>query len=192
MPERHIVANLSPDPKQPAFTLARIFSQKVPGAKLDKQPPQEDNLYHGAIHLVVEEEQKDDVQRTWIEITSTNDFQFLQRACEGDVAISASEEYKAADFILPNNEASFWRFNNFLIRYSYQQAIIKAEVQEDFLQVKKLKLDARQAWAPKLSSIQRILAPYYIQSVVERLHNLVTNGEERKTFKDSVLDWMMG
>ena len=192
MPERHLITRFNPDSRNPEFALVQVFSKKMPGISIDEQVPDEDDEYMGKLNLMVEEDHSDVIQTTWNRITDTYEFKYLQRACAGDTEFFDELEMSSNDVILPKDERSFMKFNRFLTRYAYHQAFERAQSQNNPDQVLELKLEFRKTWLPSLSPLQRRLAPHYIQSVVERLHNLVTTGEERKTFKDKVLDFIMG
>ena len=135
--------------------------------------------------------QKDYVQEAWDRVAETKDFLCLQNAYEGNIDFFKETEISSEELILPENDRGFLRFYNFSRSLAYSRAIEQASLQEDHGRARQLKLEARPAWIIPLKGIKRILAPRYVDSLVTRLHNLVTTGEERKTFRDRVLDWLM-
>ena len=191
MSERHLITGFNPDPRNPEFALVQVFSKRMPGISVDEQVPNEDNNYEGTLNLLVESD-PEEIRTTWGKITSTCEFTYLKRASMGDAEFFKELEISSNDLLISNDESGFTKFNRFLTRYAYHQAINQAQSLENFEQLLQLKLEFRKTWLHPFSAHQRRLLPHYIQSVVERLHNLVTAGEERKTFKDRYLDWMMG
>ncbi len=188
MSERRIFATLESTAKNPESSLLKVFSKKVKGFSIDRQDPNEDNYYMEAFHLMVDEEESDAAKDIWDKITATAEFSYLQKASEGEFEFFRELEMSSNDLIIAKDEKGFMRFNRFLIRHSHQKALDKAQLEDNHEQVRQLKLDFRRTWIPPFSPLQRRFAPNYIQSVMERLHNLVTTSEERPSFIDKVLD----
>lgn len=71
---------------------------------------------------------------------------------------------------------------------AYDRAINEANHWGTIDEIIELKLQSRKDWAPAFSILQKKLASRYVNSLLDRLYNLVTTGEERKSFGDRLLD----
>ena len=190
MAERFLITRLNRDPRNPTHSLADIVSKKIAGITIQEETPEE-GFPDLTLALTIDYDQRLTVKTEWENVVGTQDFYYLQRAYSGDIASFKETGISGDDLILPEDERGFTRFYNFLRGFAFERASEQALLQEDHDKVKELKLEARQGWIRPLSGIKRSLAPHYVDSLVTRLHNLVTTGEEKKTPKDRVLDWIM-
>lgn len=190
MPERHTVTTIDPDPRDPKYTLALIFLRETPGAMIQPEPLQSKSP-KPMLSLTVNPNSRDYVQRTWDSITDTPEFSLLQHAYDGDIHFFRDNPISPDDLIFPNNLRKFMGFCNFLMTLAYDTAIRQADYQEDRVSERELKLEARKSWTPRLSKVRALLAPYYVTSVLTRVYNLVTSGEEKPTLRDRTLDLIM-
>lgn len=187
MPERYLITRVNRDPRNPAHSLAAVVSKKIAGITIQEETPEE-GFPDLTLALTIDYDKRYTVQRAWEDVVGTQDYQYLQHAYGGETAFFKETEISGDDLILPEDGREFGRFYNFLRGFAFQRALEQASLQEEHDRVKELKLEARQGWVKPLSGVKRLLAPHYVDSLVTRLYNLVTTGEERKTIWDRLLD----
>ena len=115
----------------------------------------------------------------------------MAHAYAGDTEFFRETGISSTDLIFPNNSKRFLRFYNFLRSLAYDRAIEQAGFQEDPFRAKELRLEARGNWTPRFKWHQKLFVPRYINSILTRIYNLVTTGEEQPTIQDRVLDLIM-
>lgn len=190
MPERYSITRINPDLRDPTFSLAIIVSNRLQGAVMQLEATG-GNTPHPLMSLTVDSDNRDYAQRTWDKLTGTKEFTCLQSAYAGDTAFFRETAISSSEFILTDRPNRFYRFYDFLRALAYDRAIDLAQRQEDHYRVKELKLESRGNWTPRFKWYQKPFVPRHIESILTRVYNLVTTGEEQLTMRDRVLDLIM-
>lgn len=180
MTERYFISKVSPDPRNPATSLARIVFRREQGVTIQEGVMETDPT------------NAEDIRDKWDRITTTLDFHCLERAFNGDTEYFRETMISSANLVFPNNYRRFMTFYNFLRSLAYEQAIEQAQLQENHFLARDLKLESRRNWTPGFKWYQRRFVPGYMESILTRVYNLVTTGEEKPTMQDRALDFIMG
>lgn len=191
MTERYFITRVSPDPINPATSLARIVFRREQGVIIQREIA-EGEQPHPVLTLTADQSNGYDIQNRWDRITDTQEFKYMIRAYEGNTEFFRENYISSHELIFPANAKRFFGFYNFLRAFAYTRAIRLAELEENYPRVRELKLESRTNWTPRLNPLQRHVAPAYITSVLTRVYNLVSTGEEQPTMQDRVLDFIMG
>lgn len=191
MPERYCITRMNLDPRDPTSSLAHIVFKREPGVMIQREVAEGEQL-HPVLSLTVDSYNEQHIKNRWDSITVTPEFQYLVRAYQGDTEFFKETSISPTQLILTCTAKGFFRFYNFLRSLAYDRAIEQAEFQEEPYRAKELKLEARGNWTPRFRWYQKLLVPSYIDSILTRIYNLVTTGEEQPTMRDRALDFIMG
>lgn len=190
MSERKLFTTAFADFRNPELSLAKVVSQRVRGALLLPETPVGISS-PPTVSLIVDPDYQEGVQKMWKAVTDTMDFTCLQKAFEGDTEFFGDTAISSEDLIFPASQAEYFSFYDFCRSWCYIRAKEYAELREEYGKIIDLKLEARSVWVPRLGSIQKGLAGPYVSSIVGRIYNLITTGEEKPNLKDRTLDLVM-
>lgn len=185
--ERVRIAEATQSPWDPNLRLAKIFEKKNPGLRIQKEPllDQEPPI-EGRLVLTIDPSQSRTIEG-WQTIADTKDFLMLEHATNGEVDFFEGEIEPEGTLIAKNYDG-FNRFYDFTRALAFDRAIENAMQTEDYSYAKELRLRARKGWVPTLRGFKKTLATYYVNSILDRVYNLITTGEENASFFDRILD----
>ncbi|MBI2040212.1 hypothetical protein HYT18_03995 [Candidatus Microgenomates bacterium] len=193
MPEILLGTMFNIDPEDPLSILGRIFERKFPGTIRQNIQHIGQVLIGTNITLTGQsEEDMNPIAEIWHSITGTKDFESLQHAFNGDTTFFKE---LAHDYIISDSPDSKWNFYDFLRALAYEKAIRKNQgslIRDEITPSQvELRLERRRSWIKRLTPPQKLITPVYIHRVLMRLYNLTTTGEEKRTWVDRGLDWII-
>lgn len=188
MPERVTIAKATESPWDPNLRLAEIFKRKKPGLQILAEPIfDQDILLENRVVLTVDSVDSQQIE-DWDKVAETRDFVAIEQAASGNIRFFQESFMSSDELIISRDPKGFNRFYGFVRGLAYYRASEDMNRWGTIDQVKDFKLQSRKDWAPNLSPLQKKLSTNYVNSLLSRLYNLVTTGEEKASVWDRILD----